>query len=169
MNNRRNLQSLSEARWYERSGCIQVCVHCSVLSWKTRTAKPDATCCPSNIAIHHSTSATEHALHSLLPLTTFLHTKQCNICQRGNHYNRPVAVGEGRPTSMECVSRHCCKSRKKIRLGRARLSAAVDRGAVLENMLVDKTDRPSQNWMNAMRCICRSWIICCGKWIQVNY
>ena len=36
----------------------------------------------------------EHVHQSRLPLTTFMQSKQCNMCQRGNHYNRLAAAVE---------------------------------------------------------------------------
>ena len=38
-----------------------------------------------------------------LPLIIFLQSKQCNLCQRGNHYYLPAAAREGRPRSVECI------------------------------------------------------------------
>ena len=64
------------------------------------TAKPDATC-PSKLEFIITLVTIEHVLQSLPHVTTFLQSKQWNLCQRGNYYNRLDAAVESRPRSRD--------------------------------------------------------------------
>ena len=74
----------------------------------------------------------EHFLQSLLPLTTFLQIKQCNVCQRGNHYTRPAAAGEADTEVWNALFDSAVEPAGRFDID-ASHSMLVDKGTVRDN------------------------------------
>ena len=80
----------------ERSVYIQLsihcCSHCPGIFGRRWDGKVRCYLSIKNVDFIITLVTIEHVLQSRLALITFLQSKQCNLCQGGNYYNRPATA-----------------------------------------------------------------------------